>query len=155
MGVSTDGILAYGYDLGESGEQHFVGFDEDDAPAWLKEDPDDEDTDLKDFGDAAERRLLDASGFTETWETRIGDGYHKRETEAQKALGVQIETHCSGDYPMYLLAAKVITASRGTAEAVDLTLPDNAAERLAWAVETLGLDVGDQKPRWLLASYWG
>ena len=155
MGTSTNGILAYGYDLQGLGEgMRFKDLAEYDVPDWIRDA--DEDTGWKDFEYAAERRLLDAHGFTETWETRVTEeGYFSREQAAKTAMGVQIESHCSSEYSMFLLAAKVMIARRGFPETIDFTLPDDADERLAWAVEVLGLDVGDQKPRWLLASYWG
>jgi hypothetical protein len=155
MGQSTDGILAYGYDIKRPGEgMQFRELDEDDVPRWLR-DSDDEDADWLDFGDAAMQRLLAANGFTETWETRTGDGYHARESEAKAALGVDIVTHCSGEYPMYLLAAKSQEARRSYPEAADFTLPENGDERLAWALEVLGIKPEADKPQWLLASYWG
>lgn len=142
MGTSTDGILAYGYDLGE--EIRFKDHGEDETPDWY-----DEDDPLESF----QKRLLTAVGFTETeWRA---EGYFERKKAAEKLVVVEFDSHCSGDYPMYLLGAVIHTASRGHARDMDFTLPENADERLAWAVETLGLDVGDQKPRWLLASYWG
>lgn len=144
MSTNTDAILAYGYDLGDT--PSFVGEDD---PDWWSED--------SAFFDAAERRLLDASGFTE----RYADGrpgYHGREGAALEALGVKLETHCSDGAPMYLLAAAgtVTTACRGYPEVIGaLVVPSSAPERLAWAVEILGLDLGGAEPAWLLASYWG
>lgn len=150
MSTSTDGILFYGYDLGgpEDDGPAFKDLGEDEHPTWY--DPDDEDAD---FIEAATTALLAAVGFTETdWRA---DGYHERKKAAEERMGVELDSHCSGEYPMYLLAAKKTTAARGYPKEVDFTLPDNADERLAWAIGVLGLDVGDQKPRWLLASYWG
>lgn len=156
MGTSTDGILAYGYDIKTPGEgMNFRGLHDNDVPAWLMEDSEDEDSGWHDFKEAATARLLAANGFTETWETRTGDGYHAREAEAKKALGVEIVSHCSGEYPMFILAAKSQSACRGYPEPADLAVPGNADERLAWALEVLGIKPDADKPQWLLASYWG
>jgi hypothetical protein len=147
MSTSTDGILAYGYDLTEWAENLDEG-----AHDWLSEDDDSE------LGDAIERTLLAAVGFTATWETwdksAEGRSFYAAEDDAKKLLGVELVTHCSGDYPAYILAAKSQTASRGCPRPIDLTLPDNADERLRWAVGVLGISQLAE-PQWLLASYWG
>lgn len=143
MGTSTNGILAYGYDLGD----YFGERDDYDAPNpdWYDE--------TEGWSESAQIALLAAHGFTETdWQA---DGYFDRKREAEEAMGVAIEHYCSCDYPMYLLAAKRQTAYRGDANPIDLTLPDNTDERLAWAIGVLGLKPKADKPQWLLASYWG
>ena len=131
MSTSTAVVLAYGYNLVDSPE--FTGLDAgQDFPDWW----DGED----DFDTVALRRLLQA------------------EPEAKYCgLPVGFETHCSTDAPEYLMVVTetVTTALRGHPETItSLAVPDYANDRLAWAVETLGLDVGGQKPRWLLAAYW-
>lgn len=155
MTTSTDATLAYGYNLGD--DPDFAGLDYGDHPSWLTS-WDDED-DEGNFSDDAERRLLDAAGYTARWEAEAPGRYVDRDRiEAALAeIGVVIETHCSDEAPMYVLAAAgaVTTATRGTPETITgLTVPEGADERLAWAVETLGLDVGDAQPAWLLFSYW-
>lgn len=143
MGTSTNGILAYGYDLGED----FAGLSdyERNEPAWYDE--------SEGWQESAEKALLAAHGFTETdWQV---DGYFARKKAAEEEMGVELDTYCSGDYPMFLLAAKVQTCYRGDADPVDLTLPDNADERLAWALGVLGITPKADRPQWLLASYWG
>jgi hypothetical protein len=140
MGTSTNGILAYGYDLGDPQDD----FDPDDFP-WYDED--------EGFDESAEKALLAAHGFTETdWRA---DGYFERKSAAEKTIGVELVAHCSGDYPMYLLAAARQTARRGYVEVVDRTVPDNADERLRWALGVLGITPKAEKPQWLLVSYWG
>lgn len=155
MGTSTDGILAYGYNLGgdDSGWEvaeadEYGGLTLD----WLAEDDDD-------FETAAMNRLLAAAGFTETdWQV---DGYFKRKNEAEKNLGVGFETYCSGDYPLYILAAKVITVSRGYVEPIDVTalqcepVENHWDDKLRGALSTLGMTPKQEKPAWLLCSYWG
>lgn len=130
MSTSTDAILAYGYDLGDS--PAFTGIADADFPDWWDGE--------EDFERAVIHRLLEA------------------DPPAKYAgLGVGIETHCSASAPMYLLVASstVTVASRGTAETVEpLDVSGWAKDRLAWAVDTLGLDLAGQEPRWLLASYW-
>ena len=66
MGQSTNGILAYGYDLGGEEGWKLQGLGEyDELPALDWYDPDNEEGD--DLQSAAERRLLvEIAGFTET-----------------------------------------------------------------------------------------
>jgi len=144
MGTSTDGILAYGYDLGDD-----FGFEYDDKnrPAWM-------DNDDESYAETAWRMLLNANGFTETY----GDGhanYFRRERAAEEALGLKLVFYCSGEASMYILAVKEIRAHRGEALTIDLSVPGNANERLQWALDVLGVKPKADKPQWLLASYWG
>lgn len=162
MGQSTNGMLVYGFDLGSNESEwkvREVGEYGALAVPWFDEtDEDSEPAD--DFETLAVRRLLDASGFTETYEDGR-EGYFGREREAQEALGVEFESYCSGDYPMFVLAAKVLTAYRGDCDVLDLAaLSDPATlaaydEKLTAALAALGLTPVQEKPAWLLCSYWG
>lgn len=168
MGTSTNGLFAYGYDLGGP-ENEWAGLlgsdgeeiDPDELPAWY--DPDDDDA----FDEQAISHLLRATGFLVVpWDQRAdwpadqSQDYHRTRREAEKALGIEFETHCSGDYPMYLLVAWHDTARRGQAEPIDLDKllirrTDEVWDtKLAWAVETLQLRPRADKPQWLLASWW-
>ncbi|MFB7776893.1 hypothetical protein [Streptomyces bauhiniae] len=160
MGQSTDAILAYGYNLG-GGDIGWLLQDlgeYDSLPALDWYDPDDENS--EGFQSAAETRLLaQLAGFTETdWQA---DGYFDRERDAKARLGVQFDTHCSGDYPGYLLIAKGITARQGDAQEVDLaalTAEVDAADadtKLRAALDALGLRPTQERAQWLLCSYWG
>jgi hypothetical protein len=165
MGQSTNAVLAYGYDLGgDEGEwkiretDEYGGIDASNAStlAWYDDESDDG------FIEQAQRRLLaEIAGFTETWETRQDDDYFKREREAESRLGVEFESYCSGDYPMYVLATKVITVYRGDSKVLDLpALMAEPAEhgwddKLRQACEVLGVTPKQERPGWVLVSYWG
>lgn len=161
MGTSTDGILAYGYDLGGSGNEWlFAEVDGEYGPPtmpWFLEateadDPDGE----RDYGGLFMDRLLAVHGFTETdWQV---DGYWDRKQAAEEALGVELVFHCSGEYPMVILAAKSVTARRGSPKTIDpewLADVHHANDRLAWALTALGVTPKATGPAWLLASNWG
>jgi hypothetical protein len=162
MGVSTDAILAYGYDLGGGDEWQVRELDEyggliPDTGGWV---PDPETEDDYDLIELAERHLLNASGFTETYEDGRKD-YFARERAAKESLGVEFETYCSDESPMYLLAAKVLTVARGYVEdaaafilAAEQARPEMDA-KLRAAVEALGVTPVQDEPKWLLVSYWG
>ncbi|WP_329291903.1 hypothetical protein [Streptomyces pseudovenezuelae] len=158
MGQSTDALLVYGYHLGGGDGWELEGLGEyGELPAlpWLGDEDD------RDFQDAAERRLLaELAGFTETWEDGQ-EGYFSREREAKAQLGVEIETHCSGSYPMYLLIAKGITAYRGDVQPIDFAYlaaevqQKDADAKLRAALDALGVTPKQETPSWLLCSFWG
>lgn len=154
MSQSTNGMLVYGYDLGE--EPAFVGLDaEHETPTWY-------DLDNDDFISAAEERLrLVIAKFDEEWRPGSSDsGYFTRRKAADEAVGVTLDTYCSGEYPLYLIGAHIVTVHRGDTITLDLVelerqrIAEDWDGKLAAAVAALGLAV-DGSPRWLLASYWG
>lgn len=159
MGQSTNGILAYGYDLGGDEEWKIAGLGEyGELPPldWYSTDDDGDD-----FQSAAERRLLaELADFTETW-TKDNEGYFDRERKAQARLGVEFDTYCSGEYPMYLLAAKVITVYRGDVKDIDMAALAVEPEMNGWdeklraALAVLGITPAQDRAKWLLCSYWG
>lgn len=158
MGTSTNGILFYGYNLG-GGEDEWHIEEAGEYGEWEPDWYDAEDEDGPDIVTAAENRLLASVGFTETdWRA---DGYFSRQAEAEARLGVVVDSHCSGDYPIYFLAAHKITVRRGYAEEIDLTQLEASRVEQDWdgklraAVEALGITPKQAKPMWLLVSYWG
>lgn len=153
MGTSTDAYLLYGYDLGsdEGWKLQGLGEYEEWEPDWLEDD---------DLPGSAEKRLLASVGFTEVW-SRHNVGYFDRKNAAVAQVGVTIESHCSGEYPMYVLSAKKLDASRGdvvTVEpaALQAAVGDEDLDgKLARACEALGIQPTQERPAWLLCSYWG
>ena len=142
MGVSTDAILVYGYDLGAEDELDC------EAVSWLGED-------TESLSEAIDDRLLTVIGFTEQWSGT--DGYFERKRAARAKLGVELVYHCSDDDPMLILAAigTEVRANRGYPKTVaSLTVPEGADDRLAWAMRVLELKP-EGSPSWLLASNWG
>ncbi|MFF7851896.1 hypothetical protein ACFZDF_30555 [Streptomyces sp. NPDC007910] len=159
MGQSTNAMLMYGYHLGSADggwQLHGLGeYDELPALGWYN--PEDEDG--IDFQSAAERKLMaDIAGFTEEWSSEA-EGYFDRERAAKARLGVEFDSHCSGDYPMYVLATKVITVYRGDVEEIDpardLAVQPDWDDKLRTALDILGLNPTQKSARWLLCSYWG
>jgi hypothetical protein len=159
---SPSAFLAYGYDLGSGESWKFRETDEygylDPARiAWY-----DDDDDASDFIEQAGRRLLaEIAGFTETWDTWSGDGnFFTAESAAKGRLGVVFETYSYGEYPMHVLAAKVIDVGDDTALAVDLAELVAHPDRPQWdaalfdAVKVLGITPEQDKPSWLLCAYY-
>jgi hypothetical protein len=83
-----------------------------------------------------------------------GDG---REWMAEHGItGIEFIEHCSGDYPMYGIAATgtVLTAHRGYPEQVNgLTVPDDLTPLIA-TIRALGIDQDSCTIGWHLASWW-
>jgi hypothetical protein len=156
MGVSTNAMLVYGYDLGSDEGWKVRETDEDGYTLtvdWYDEDHEDE------FVEQAGNRLLADAGFTETdWRS---DGYFDRKAEAERAIGVEFESHCSGDCPMWILAAHTVTAHRGGVKQIDLTALALDPGRGDWdaklrhALTVLGLTPTQEQAAWFLCSYWG
>jgi hypothetical protein len=140
MGVSSDGILVYGYDIGEL---------EDSLYGVVPEDYDD------DFREWVEDKLLESVGFTEQdWEA---EGYFDRKREAENRLGVEVVVHCSYEYPMYILGIKgtITRAWRGSPQLIaNLDVHTEWGGTLRDAALLLGIElVGD--PGCIRASVMG
>ncbi|MFF7485610.1 hypothetical protein ACFZBC_08940 [Streptomyces luteogriseus] len=160
MGMSTNAMLVYGYHLGgDDGGWLVQGageYGELPSLAWYDADAEDGDG----FQESAENHLLATlAQFTEDdWRA---DGYFDRQRAAKARLGVQFDTHCSGDYPGYLLIAKGITVYRGSVEVIDfeaLQAEVKAADadtKLRAALDALGIRPTQKRAQWLLCSYWG
>lgn len=155
MGVSTDGILAYGFNLGgDEGGWEIAEVDE--YGEWT---PDWYDEEEEDLVSDAETHLLRAAGFTET--DYKAEGYYDRKREAGARVGVELVSYCSGEFPMYVLAAHHITAYRGDVKEIDFAALDQKRvdegwdEKLRAACEALGVTPKQERPKWMLVSYWG
>jgi hypothetical protein len=153
MGTSTNAYLMYGYDLGSDEGWKIQGLGEYETwePDWLDED--------EGIIESALNKLRAAAGFTETdWRA---DGFFDRQKAADAQIGVEVESHCSGEYPMYVLSAKKFTAYRGDVEVLDLAtlqqavIDEDLDGKLNRALDVLGFRPVQEKPAWLLCSYWG
>ena len=131
MGISSDGILVFGIELGL----------EDEPPAFLY----DESGTEYDFED-----MIDA-------ELGIADLPYGERSEARKAYPVDLVWHCSYDYPMYILAVPgtEVKAWRGHAHEFTNGIPEVPQEKIdalkAWAKER-GIE---GEPCWILCSMYG
>jgi hypothetical protein len=151
MGVSTDGILFYGY-----------WFEEGMEFPWS----DDEELDWESY--VATRR-----GATYDAESPEYFEQYQRQQEVIKSLPVTLGTHCSGEYPMWYLAIKASeqVARRGSPKSINphamaafggnlprLSTPSWNDQLIAFADEFKlprpGQD-GASEIGWWLASYWG
>ena len=128
MGVSSDGIVVFGIDLGEE------------PPEFL-------DGDFDDYLDSI-------SGLPQYGEP--GHSWDAINAH-RKACPADVTIYCSYDYPMYILAVRdtEVRVSRGyVIDVSDLPAPDEArlAAFKAWCVER---GVENPEPKWLLCSLYG
>jgi hypothetical protein len=161
MDSSPSAFLAYGYDLcGEPWKIAELGdYDLIDAEkvTWY-----DDGEYAEGFIAQAEKRLLaEIAGFTETWETRTGDGFVQRQFEAKERAGVSFQRYGYREDPKWVLAAKVINVGVVTAKAVEPAELATHPDRPKWdaalfdAVKTLGITPVQETPSWLLCAYYG
>lgn len=153
MGVSTDAILVFGIDLCANGY-----CDEDKTPAFFIKD---EEGDEGDF----DQVLLRDAGLA-PWGYHKDDDqrenykvYNARRKQAQEQAGVELITHCSGEYPMYILAVANVGWSTSRGSALEISKDDLLMNQLE-GVHSLRAfcerhDIPWVNPRWLLCSYWG
>lgn len=132
MGVSTDGILVFGIDLGEE------------VPEFLE-----------DFVSDFDSFLSSISGLP-----GYGEAGHdfKKDQGFRDSHPVDMTWYCSYDYPMFILTVRgtETRVSRGDAEEIN---PDNlkvSEEKIA-ALKAFceEYDIEWQEPKWLLVSMWG
>lgn len=173
MGSATDGILAYGYNLGgdDAGwEITQAGELGEWTPPWPNTNPSSDirydpgiddlilDDELRDLIEDARQALLAGTGFTDT--DTDAPGYVERLEQAQRRVGVELAPYSSMTYPMYVLSAHTITVHRGHFETVDFAALDakRTSEewdtKLAAALDILGVTPRQQSPAWLLLSLW-
>ena len=70
--------------------------------------------------------------------------------------GVEYDSHCHCEYPMYFIHTKKFSAWRGDPTDInlkDLTIDPKWNDKLKKACEQLGFEY--EEPSWRLASYWG
>lgn len=142
MGVSTDAIIAFGISLPE------------DLPEAFKETVG-EDLDFESYiyGLSGIQRPSLSYENTQVWEA-----YWNSRREALAKFPLELITHCSGEYPMYILAARGtrIEARRGYPEEFNpknLVVAEDKVDALRTFCEQC--DIPCQNPGWLLFSYWG
>lgn len=129
MGQSTDAILCFGVPLDNEEEPppFMEGYDE-----------------------------LDELLMKEGGHPRWGEPGHSFDAQREwlKGQPVEMVLHCSGDYPMYILAVRgtVTTASRGYPEEVQTTDPDHTLVNrfMSW----LSDHNVEGEPKWLICSMW-
>lgn len=143
MGISSDGMLYFGFPIGEE-DQHISEFD-------FVEESDEEFDDI----------IIREAGLRKWEETTEGedrDNWRKDCRKAQEECPVDLKIYCSYDYPMHMLVARGLTysVSGGYYEEIDpekLKVPqDNIDAMKKWCDDH---KIEWQEPKWLLCSLYG
>lgn len=135
MGQSTNAILFYGI----AGEEEGYPWN------WGKE-YDESDYESDEESKVAAHFNIDPKNYTEVW-------------AKQRELSCELDTHCSGDYPMYFVCVKESkeVAYRGDVVRVELQTDPIILQR--WDAEIkeycdlMGIEY--TQPDWFMVSYWG
>lgn len=139
MGVSTDGIFCYGFELNEDFEKPWADFDD-----WIAEK----------LGKVQHPRVA----FSEATKSEYHVFWEKRKAFVESSP-VELVIHCSHEYPAEILAIRgtVVSAYRGYPKAVSIgELQAVAASKLdAFRVALINLHLPVKEPTWLLCSFWG
>lgn len=145
MGVTTNGLLFFGIDLGEDWE-----------PLWGE---DFGFEDLEEFDDFLVKETPYANGsYPETASEEERDRWWKARKGIIEATPVDHVIHCSFDYPMHAFVVRgfSFSASRGFPDEISpdsLVVPEaKIAEFKRWLEEH---DFPVEEPKWFLASLWG
>lgn len=139
MGVSSDGLLVFGIDLGEELPEPWQAY---------------EDFDFDDY-------LAESAGHP-AWRSGMTDeesgAYHDQKWKIIEAAPVTLEEYCSYDFPMYILSIPetTIRVNRGDVEEIkpiDLVVPREKIDAMkAWCEEH---KIQWSEPKWLLCSMYG
>jgi hypothetical protein len=162
MGTSTNATLVYGYHFGSGESPELHECDETEAneygyfkASWWDAENEEPCGDDNDLFDVMMHRLFDS---LEAPEVEYG---WERADVVKERMGVWFESHCSGEYPMWVLCTAEFTAYRGDAKLVDVArLAADPVEKgwdakLAEALRILDVHPRQESPGWLLVSYWG
>ncbi len=149
MGVSTDGILCFGFNITEEEEQ--PEFLENVVSRWGEDEADFEDL------------IYNEAGILPPFEDETDEQQIARwalQNEAEAAYPVDLVRHCSGDYTMFILVprdAPNFSASRGFPLSIDpVAISDAITPELLGKFQSWceAHDVEWQEPEWLLCSMW-
>jgi len=153
MGISTDGQLSYGVVFDEYFEFPW------DAEKW---DGDIEDwwRDVNGFSNPIEYPFDEKGDYKPGYngESPVVSEYFRHRSEWLKLNPVPIEVvnYCSCELPMYLLASKHMSNSRGTTQKVALEFfrdTDEASQNLAEFLDKYNIE-SENDAAWWLTSCW-
>ena len=153
MGTSTDAIICYGIAVDEEAELPWATAPDGDIDEWWRK---------------------EIHGYTPTFELFTPDGnyidgvepdasrvdafFAERDAfDKQYPLPITLVMHCSGNSPMWIIAAKLtyLSANRGHPQVFDphqlMYDPDDASALRKFCATHLGIDT---EPQWLLCSLW-
>lgn len=163
MGVSTDGILFYGFvwedetdlfdnddDKDEIEWQEIIAIKRGHENPWIKYPPELENAPYSAAREANSKAWMDAH------RSEL-DAWYEIKKKIQAEFGCDINYHCSGECPIPYISVNESrrVAHRGSPREVEsLNIKPEWDSLLTAFVEALGLEVPHEKPKWVLASMW-
>jgi hypothetical protein len=138
MGVSTDGILVFGFLLEEEGElDHLLGLDGDEFDDFV----------AKEAG---------SPEYKDDMTDEERSAWYNGLNAAVDACPVEPITHCSYDYPLHIISIRGTENRAARGYPVEVELNDPSPEKIAAAKEWCEkYGIPWQEPKWYLASLWG
>lgn len=161
MGTSTNAILFYGYCWSEEIEL-FPGMDEFDWPEFILrnqgvKNPWHDFVKAAPAGEPYVKKEARAQAWVEKKRSAI-DKWYEYEKSIKESRGVELNMHCSDEYPIPYLAAKgsETKAYRGSGEeVVSLDVKPGWHEKLDGWLAEMGVGRPHAEPKWWLVSYRG
>ena len=129
MGVSTDGILYFGFQV--CGEEE--------KPEWMEE--------FEDFDDF----LISKAGLPD-------DAPYEDRAKVINECPAELQLFCSYDYPMYVLGVRDAEHRAYRGDIVEIGAAELAVDQNkidAFKVWCIANGIEWQEPKWLLCSMWG
>lgn len=160
MGMSTDALLVYGFDLGsdEIDGWKFREVDSYGDPRFPWYGP----NSVDDFVEVLEMKLLTTIGFDPDIDNHPSwDAYHAAKKAAQKTLGVEVVRYGHIEYSGWILAAyeHSVHESRtwliSPTELLEKPIDEQWNIKLSNAIEGIGMSFDDMPPGWLLTARTG
>jgi hypothetical protein len=149
MGVSTDAILAFGFDLGDPNDQSLA------SRFGAEEEAEDGESFEFEEWIAAQAGAIYPAGHSGIHSQEY-EAYAAKRDAAIAACPVEIITHCSFDYPMHFLAVRgtKTRAYRGTPQPVVAgQIPEEQIASMRSFCDLHGIQW--QEPKWHIFSLWG
>lgn len=149
MGVNTDAILCYGFQVRNEDGEIAEGY-----PYWLNSsENDDESPGDSDFYDFESFVLYHYAPKL----TREDPEYYTKIRKIFEDVGVTLVCHCSSEYPMCIVAAKdsEITAYRGNPKELGSVITSEFAWFRILVDFCIKTGIHFYEPCWILASDWG
>jgi hypothetical protein len=146
MGQSTDGKIAFGFDLGDELPEKIMTLGTDERNDYFDEDTFWQNVAGLKYPDDSLKGEIRDKALKKFWKTR---------DEAKAKSGVEFVMHCSCEYAMYFLAVSGTEQSANRGETVPIKLTEISTEQISQLkVFCEKYDIDWQEPCWQLFSLW-
>lgn len=164
MGVTTNGEISFGFELGEEAKTPWKYDYDVDEEDWEFEDGDYEDwyyTCVKPFVPKIQVYTQEGNRIPGITEEQVNQHWEdKRKFKTENPMPFELVNTCSYDYPMYILAVpgSNMTCHRGYPvefSPEDLQVKQEDLDKFMAFVKEFFPEFATQTPKWYLSSYYG